>query len=63
MISRTDTQSKIVAEAAADVPAEKLPVFLWRISARLQLQRGVRDIDVERATKLARIGLIHEPAA
>ena len=63
MISLSDRQLQAVMLAAAAVPYEKPDVFLWRISARLQLQRGFNDADVDVAVRAALKGLIQESAA
>jgi hypothetical protein len=47
------------AEAAADrVPAEKRGVFVGRIVARLQLQHGFTDADLDDAVRAALTGLV-----
>ena len=45
-------QYKVVMDAAAPLDPEKREIFLWRVSARLQLSRGFSDDDVQ--TRCAR---------
>ena len=64
MISLSDRQLQIVMHAAAPLPIEKREIFLWRVSARLQLMRGqFSDADVGVAIRAALFGLIQESAA
>lgn len=64
MISLNNSQLKTVMAAAAPLPVEKRELFLWRVSARLQLQRGqFNDADVDVAVRAALIGLVHTVVA
>ena len=51
-------QLRAVWAAADHVPVEKRGVFLERIVARLQLQRGFTDADLAEAARSALTGLI-----
>ena len=49
--------------AAADrVPVEKHGVFVERVVARLRLQRGFTDADLDEAVRAALTGLIQSAA-
>ena len=50
-------------DAAAPLSPEKREIFLWRVSARLQLSRGFSDDDVQTAVRTALLGLIQQSAA
>jgi hypothetical protein len=63
VISLSDRQLAIVMEGARPLPPDKRDVFLWRVSSRLQLQRGFNDADVDVAVRAALKGLIQESAA
>jgi hypothetical protein len=64
MIGLTDTQLKIVMNAARLVPVEKRDTFLQRIAAMLALRgRGRFTVtDVAEVAQLALTGLAHQPA-
>ena len=47
MVAFTDSQRRAVWAAADRVPFEKRGVFIERVVARLQLQRGFTDADLE----------------
>ena len=64
MIGLTDTQLKIVMQAARSVPVEKRDTFLQRIAAMLAI-RGygrVTDSDVADVAQLALCGLVQQTA-
>jgi hypothetical protein len=64
-IALTDSQLKLVTEAARSIPIDKRSAYLERIAGHLQ-QLGyqrVRDVDVERAISTSLQGLVHAPAA
>ncbi|HVQ79641.1 MAG TPA: hypothetical protein VMS82_06795 [Pseudolabrys sp.] len=65
MIGLTDTQLKIVMNAARLLPVEKRDTFLQRIAAMLTMRgRGhVTDADVSDVAMLALTGLARQPAA
>jgi len=62
MLSLTDPQLKIVADAARAVPQEKRSIYLERIAAMLIVRgRGhFNDADVADVTQLALCGLVHQ---
>ena len=62
MIGLTDTQLKIVMNAARLLPVEKRDIFLQRIAAMLALRGRGRftDTDVADVAHLALCGLVHE---
>ena len=62
MLAFTDSQLRTVWTAAASVPLEKRGVFLDRVFARLQLQRGFTDADLDDAVRAALTGLIQSAA-
>ena len=47
MVAFTDSQLRAVWAAADRLPFEKRGVFVERVVARLQLQRGFTDADLE----------------
>ena len=47
MVAFTDSQLRAVWAAADRVPFEKCCVFIERVVARLRLQRGFTDADLE----------------
>jgi hypothetical protein len=65
MIALTDSQLKVVMDAARTLPVEKRDVYLKRIAAMLALRgRGhFGDGDVHEVTALALCGLVHTDAA
>jgi hypothetical protein len=62
MLAFTDSQLRTVWAAADGVPAEKRGIFLARVVARLQLQRGFTDADLDDAVRAALTGLIQSAA-
>jgi len=62
MIAFTDSQLRAVWAAADRVPFEKRGVFIERVVARLQLQRGFTDADLDDAVRAALTGLIQSAA-
>jgi hypothetical protein len=62
MLAFTDSQLRTVWAAADGVPAEKRGIFLDRVVARLQLQRGFTDADLDDAVRAALTGLIQSAA-
>jgi hypothetical protein len=58
MISVSDNQLRIVAEAADRLPAEARGMFLQRVVAEVREGRSFKDSDIERAVRLA---LFDEP--
>jgi hypothetical protein len=63
MLAFTDSQLRAVWAAADGLPFEKRGVFVERVIARLQLQRGFTDADLEDAVRWALKGLIQKSAA
>jgi hypothetical protein len=65
MIGLTDTQLKIVMNAARLLPVEKRDTFLQRIAAMLAMRGRGRftDTDVADVAQLALTGLAHQSAA
>lgn len=62
-ISLSDDQLNVVMTAARPIDdPEKREVFLWRVSARLQLARRIDDAAVASAVQLALRGLVHAVA-
>ena len=53
MISVSDNQLRIVAEAADLLPAEARGTFLRRVVAEVREGRSFKDSDIERAVRLA----------
>ncbi len=53
MISVSDNQLRIVAEAANQLPAEARGTFLRRIVAEVREGRSFKDSDIERAVRVA----------
>ena len=51
MLAFTNSQLRAIWTAADHVPVEKRGVFLERIVARLQLQRGFTDADLAEAAR------------
>ena len=62
MVVFTDSQLRTVWAAADRVPVEKRRVFLERVVARLQLQRGFTDADLDDAVRAALQGLVQSAA-
>ena len=62
MLGFTDSQLRAVWAATDRIPVEKRGVFLERVVARLQLQRGFTDADVDDAVRAALTGLIQSAA-
>ena len=62
MLAFTDSQLRAVWAAAARVPFEKRGVFVERFVARLQLQLGFTDADLDEAVRAALTGLIQSAA-
>jgi hypothetical protein len=63
LFSLTDSQLQAVLSAAADLPQEKRGVFLQRLSSMINMRgRRFTDDDLIEITKLARTGLVREPA-
>ena len=53
MISVSDNQLRIVAEAADRLPAEARGTFLRRVVAEVREGRSFKDSDIERAVRVA----------
>ena len=62
MLALSDSQLRSVWAAAARVPVEKRGVFLERLVARLQCQRGFTNADLDDAMRAALAGLIQSAA-
>ncbi len=62
VLAFTDSQLRAVWAATDRIPVEKRGVFLERVVARLQLQRGFTDADVDDAVRAALTGLIQSAA-
>ena len=62
MVAFTDSQLRAVWVAADRVPVEKRRAFIERVVARLQLQRGFTDADLDDAVRAALTGLIQSAA-
>jgi hypothetical protein len=62
MVAFTDSQLRAVWAAAERLPVEKRRMFVERIVARLQLQRGFTDGDLDDAVRAALKGLIQSAA-
>ncbi len=62
MVAFTDSQLRTVRAAADRVPVEKRGVFLERVIARLQRQRGFTNADLDQAVRAALTGLIQSAA-
>ena len=62
MLAFTDSQLRAVWAPAARVPFEKRGVFVERVVARLQLQLGFTDADLDEAVRAALTGLIQSAA-
>jgi hypothetical protein len=58
----SDSQLRTVWAAAYNVPVEKRGVFLERVVARLQMQRGFTDADLDDAVRAALTGLVQSAA-
>jgi hypothetical protein len=56
MISVSDNQLRIVAEAADRLPAEARGTFLRRVVAEVREGRSFKDSDIERAVRVALLG-------
>ena len=53
MLALTDSQLRAIWAAADRVPIEKRGVFIERVIARLQRQRGFTDADLDDAVRAA----------
>jgi hypothetical protein len=62
MVAFTDSQLRAVWAAADRVPFEKRGVFIERVVARLQMQRGFTDADLDDAVRAALTGLVQSAA-
>jgi hypothetical protein len=62
MVALSDWQLRAVWAAADRVPLEKRGVFIERVVARLQLQRGFTDADLDDVMRAALRGLIQSAA-
>ena len=62
MLTLSDSQLRTVWAAADRVPFEKRGVFVERVVARLQLQRGFTDADLDDVVRAALTGLIQSAA-
>jgi hypothetical protein len=62
MFALTDSQLRIVWNAADRVPVEKRGVFLDGVVARLRLHRGFTDADLDDAVRAALVGLVQSAA-
>ncbi|MGC2080570.1 MAG: hypothetical protein WA728_32070 [Xanthobacteraceae bacterium] len=62
MLAFSDSQLRAVWAAADRVTIEKRGVFLERVVARLQLNRGFTDADLDDAVRAALTGLIQSAA-
>jgi hypothetical protein len=62
MVAFTDSQLRTVWAAADRVPFEKRGVFIERVVARLQLQRGFTDADLDDVVRASLAGLIQSAA-
>ena len=62
MLAFSDSQLRAVWAAADRVPFEKRGVFVERVVARLHLQRGFTDADLDDAVQSALTGLIQSAA-
>jgi alkylhydroperoxidase family enzyme len=62
MVAFTDSQLRAVWAAADRLPFEKRGVFIERVVARLQLQRGFTDADLDGVVRAALIGLTQSAA-
>jgi hypothetical protein len=62
MLAFTDSQLRAVWDTANRVPVEKRRLFVDRVVARLQLQRGFTDADLDDALRAALRGLIRSAA-
>jgi hypothetical protein len=59
MVSLSDTQLRIVMDAAAMLETSWRDTYLQRIAAMLRLRRRFDDSDVAEVSKLALCGLVH----
>ena len=62
MVALTDSQLRTIWAAADRLAFEKRGVFIERVVARLQLQRGFTDADLDDAVHAALTGLIQSAA-
>ena len=62
MVAFTDSQLRAVWAAADRLPFEKPGTFIERVVARLQLQRGFTDADLDDVVRAALTGLIQSAA-
>ena len=62
MFALSDSQLRTVCTAAEGLPVEERGVFLERVVARPQLQRGFTDADLDDAVRAALTGLIQSAA-
>jgi hypothetical protein len=65
MISLSDKQLDILAQAAGALPVEKRSDYLQRVAADLTVRHGFRftNADVSEAAQAALAGLMQHPAA
>ena len=62
MVAFSDSQLQAVWAAADRLPFEKRGVFIERVVARLQLQRGFTDADLDDVVRASLTGLIQSAA-
>ena len=62
MVAFTHSQLRAVWAAADRLPFEKRGIFVERVVARLQLQRGFTDADLDDVVRAALRGLIPSAA-
>jgi hypothetical protein len=62
MLAFTDSQLRTVRAAAERLPVEKRGIFVERVVARLQRQRGFTNADLDDAIRAALKGLIQSVA-
>ncbi|MFY9839098.1 MAG: hypothetical protein WAK55_22005 [Xanthobacteraceae bacterium] len=62
MVAFTDSQLRAVWAAAGRITVEKRRIFLERVIARLHVQRGFTDADLDDAVRAALTGLIQAAA-
>jgi hypothetical protein len=63
VLALDDDQLAVVMLAASGLDPEKRSVFLERVAARLRLQPRFTDDDLDKAIRMALIGLAHSSAA